>query len=56
MELKLAITLRLLAGASYLDMLWYQVGLTSVHQIFISTLYLLDKALPEQEMFNFPKT
>lgn len=28
------ITLRLLAGASYLDMIWYGVAVDSVHQIF----------------------
>jgi hypothetical protein len=43
MEIKLCITLRLLAGASYLDMIWYGVSLESVHSIFISTLELINK-------------
>jgi hypothetical protein len=53
MEIKLAVTLRLLAGASYLDMIWYGVQLDSVHPIFIFTLDLVDKALPNKDIFNF---
>ena len=54
MELRLAITLRLLAGASYLDLVWYQVGTTTIHPLFESTLRMLDKALPNEELFNLP--
>lgn len=34
LELKLCITLRLLAGAKYLDMIWYGVQLSTVHDMF----------------------
>jgi hypothetical protein len=54
MELRIAITLRMLAGASYLDLVWYQVGSTTIHPLFISTLSLLDKAMPNEEMFKLP--
>lgn len=53
MELKLAITLRILAGASYLDLIWYGVQVDSVHTIFLFTLKLLDQILPNSEIFNF---
>lgn len=53
MEIKLAITLRILAGASYLDLVWYGVQVDSVHPIFLFTLRLLDKILPNEEIFNF---
>ena len=43
MELKLLITLRLLAGASYLDMIWYGVSVDTVHRLFIKTLKDIDK-------------
>ena len=47
MELKVAITLRLLAGASYLHMIW------SVHPMFNFTLQLMNKAHPDNVIFNF---
>lgn len=53
MEIKLAITLRILAGASYLDLIWYGVQVDSVHPIFLFTLNLLDQVLPNSEIFNF---
>lgn len=56
MEIKLAITLRILAGASYLDLIWYGVQLDSVHPIFLFTLKLLDEVLPNKEIFNFDPT
>jgi len=49
MELKLAITLRILAGASYLDLIWYGVQVDSVHTIFLFTLKLLDQILLQCE-------
>lgn len=52
-EIKLAITLRLLAGASYLDLVWYGVHVNSIHPIFKFTLLLLHKAFPYNEIFNF---
>jgi hypothetical protein len=42
-ELRLFITMRLLAGASYLDMIWYGVDVDHVHELFIDTLSKLDK-------------
>jgi hypothetical protein len=56
LEIKLAIFLRMCAGASYLDMIWYGVSLKSVHSIFQQMLLLVDKALPDKEIFNFPET
>lgn len=53
LELKLFITLRLLAGASYLDMIWYGVSIPSVHRIFIfyfDILYVVD------DQINMPTT
>ena len=55
-EIKLCIFLRLCAGASHIDMIWYGVALTSVNPIFLFMLDLVDKALPDEEIFNFPKT
>jgi len=53
MEIKLAITLRMLAGASYLDMIWYGVQISLVHKIFEFVLCLLDNTLSNDEIFNF---
>jgi hypothetical protein len=55
MELRLAITLRMLAGASYLDMCWYQVGMSTIHAIFLHTLRLLNVIMPNEEVFDLPK-
>ena len=46
-------TLRLLAGAKHLDMIWYGVQLSTVHGIFVKMLTLIDIALPNDEIFNF---
>jgi len=56
MELKVAITLRLLAGASYLDMVWYGVAINTVAPVFKFTVLLMDIALPNLEFFNMPET
>jgi len=53
LELKLCVTLRLLAGASHCDMIWFGVQTGSVHSIFHSTLKLIDDAYPNEEIFNF---
>ncbi len=54
LELKLCISLRLLAGASYLDMVWYRVSIAAVHVMFefcVDLLYLVDNniSLPLDE-------
>lgn len=50
----LAITLRILAGASYLDVGWpYGQRTSSVYNIFNQTLSALDQVLPKMK---FPKT
>ena len=54
MDLKLCITLRLLAGASYLDMVWYGVSIDNVFKIFFSTLNLISKV--EHNNISLPKT
>ena len=53
LELKLCVTLRLLAGASHCDMIWFGVQTGSVHNIFHSTLKLINAAYPNEEIFNF---
>ena len=53
MEVKLAITLRLLAGASELDMIWYGVQLSSVNVIFNAIIKQIDSVLSNKEIFNF---
>jgi hypothetical protein len=56
-EVKLCVALRMLAGASYLDMVWYGMPLASVHRHFIFMVHLLEKAYPDKEMFDFgPQT
>jgi hypothetical protein len=56
LEIKLAIFLRMCAGASWLDMIWYGVSLSSVHDIFNFMLVLVNEALPDKEVFNLPET
>ncbi len=51
MEIKLCVFLRLLAGASYLDMIWYGVQLCSVSSIFIYILYRVDAVLTELGLY-----
>jgi hypothetical protein len=53
LELKLCITLRLLAGASYLDMIWYGVQISSVQEIFLLGLHLINNVLANSFIFNF---
>ena len=53
MELKLAVTLRLVAGASELDMVWYGVQIQSVPFIFHFILEQINIVLPDDEIFNF---
>jgi hypothetical protein len=38
LELQLFITLRLLSGAMYLDMIWYGVSLSSIPSLFWQTI------------------
>jgi hypothetical protein len=45
LELQLYITLRLLSGASYLDMVWYAVSLSCVHELFWKTICIIDSAI-----------
>jgi hypothetical protein len=52
LQIKLCITLRMLAGASYLDMIWYGVDLGYVETIFIKCLHLIEDALPDDFIFN----
>ena len=46
LELKLMVTLRLLAGANYLDMIWYGISVDSVSYVFKSTIDLIQKVEP----------
>ena len=54
-DLRLYVAMRLLAGASYLDMIWYQVDVDHVHDIFFPTLEKLDK-LDYLDNINLPAT
>ncbi len=51
LELRLYITLRILSGASYLDMIWYGVEIRSVPGLFWRTVCDMDAAL---DNINFP--
>jgi hypothetical protein len=51
LELRLSIILRILSGASSLDMIWYAVDVNSVPSIFWSTICDIDEAL---DYINFP--
>ena len=53
LQIKLCITLRLLAGASILDMIWYGVSIGYVESIFKDCLNLIHRALPDDFIFNF---
>lgn len=53
-ELKLCITLRLLAGASYLDMVWYGISADNVFKIFFKLLNLINKV--ENSNISWPTT
>lgn len=53
-EMMLFITLRILAGASYLDMIWYQVSVTHINDsILYPTLRAIDRNVSN---INFPFT
>jgi hypothetical protein len=45
LELRLYVTLRICSGASYLDMIWYQVDIKSVPDIFWRTICDIDEAI-----------
>jgi hypothetical protein len=45
LELRLFITLRILSGASYLDVIWYAIDVNTVPSIFWSTICDIDEAL-----------
>ena len=47
LEMKLMVTLRILGGASYLDMIWYGISVESVPYVFNSTLDLIRKVEPD---------
>jgi len=51
LELRLYITLRILSGASYLDMVWYGVHVRSVSDIFWRTICDIDESI---DNINFP--
>jgi hypothetical protein len=53
MEIKLAITLRLIRGASALDMVWYGVQIQTVPIIFSFIIQQIDIALDNDIIFNF---
>jgi hypothetical protein len=45
LELWLFVMLRLLSGAMYLDMVWYEVSLSSILSLFCQTICEIDEAL-----------
>jgi len=51
LELRLYVTLQILSGASYLDMIWYCVEIRSVPALFWKTVCDIDDAL---DNINFP--
>lgn len=52
-EVKLCVTLRILAGASYLDVRWpYRIGRSTTYLVFWQLLSALNKALPK---LSFPE-
>jgi hypothetical protein len=53
LQIKLCVTLRILAGASYLDMIWYGCSVNHVEAFFVDMLKLIDLALPIEFIFNF---
>ena len=56
LEVKLYIFLRILAGGSYIDMIWYGIQLDSVLHTFKKTLGLFKLAFPAREVLNFDDT
>ncbi len=55
-EIRLCVTLRMLAGASYLDLIWYGVSTNHVHAIFEEMISIIDKSLPSNEIFGMQYT
>jgi hypothetical protein len=53
LQIKLCVTLRILAGASYLDMIWYGCSVNHVEAFFVDMLKLINLALPDSFIFNF---
>ena len=53
LQIKLYITLRMLSGASYLDMIWYKVDVDSVTRIFKFCVSLINKV---DKQINMPTT
>jgi hypothetical protein len=51
LRLRLYVTLRICSGASYVDMVWYQVDVRSVPAIFWRTICDIDEAI---DNINFP--
>ena len=53
LELKLCVTLRILGGGAFVDMIWYGIQLPSVNPIFVATLRKINEVLTDSEIFNF---
>lgn len=49
-ELRLMITLRILAGAKYIDMTWYRVHVDHVHELVIDCVKAVNSALNNTEI------
>ena len=52
-EMRLLITLRMLAGASYLDMIWYRVSIDHVHEMAWEVIQAINS---EIDNIQWPKT
>ena len=52
-ELRLMITLRILAGANHLDMIWYRVSVDHVQEYVVDCLKAINSAV---DNINVPKT
>jgi hypothetical protein len=50
LKTKLMVTLRLLAGASYLDMIWYGISEESIHSVFKETIAILDASIVDSKI------
>lgn len=53
LEIKLCITLRIIAGGQQLDMIWYGAQKDTIDSIFLFTLDLFAAAISDAESFNF---
>ena len=54
-KLRLFITLRILAGASYLDMVWYEVNVDHVNELVIAMVRKIDDVLHNINIPNAPE-